>query len=77
MIRKLIQLLFVVLGVLVQSNAYAKDKSIVAREWREYMETLAPLGDHLAAQVPDANDDQLRREFYSLMFAEIVATMGC
>ena len=73
MIRKLILLLIVTLGMLVQSSAFAKDKSVVAKEWREYTDTLAPLGDHLAAQVPDVNDEQLRREFYSLMFAEIAA----
>ena len=56
-------------SLLPLSNAMAADNSVAAREWKTYVDLIAPLGEQTAALIADPQDPQLRQEMYSLLFA--------
>ncbi len=51
----------------------AKDRAVIGKEWRAYVDALAPVADRIAGLLSDPDDAQLRQEMYSLMFSEIAA----
>jgi len=48
-----------------------QDIALAAKEWADYMETLAPLGERLAKLTPDMADPQMRQELYQQIYSMI------
>jgi hypothetical protein len=44
-----------------------------AREWRDYVEPLLPIGEKMLAKMRDPNDPQLRQELYKFLYSQIAA----
>jgi len=52
----------------------AEDASTVAdREWRAYLEPLAPIGARMAEMMPNPGDPQLRHELYRFLYSQMAA----
>jgi Protein of unknown function (DUF1214) len=68
-------------SLLLMSNAHAEKSpaasSIVSKEWRSYIDKLAPIGEKAAALSPGPHDEQWRQELYQFLYSQIaVAYIG-
>jgi hypothetical protein len=66
-------LLMLLLATLHSSSTAAEDGSVIDREWRAYLDSLAPIGQRISGLLSDPGDPQLRQEMYRMMFSEIAA----
>ena len=56
--------------LLLPSSAYADESSVVAKEWKSYVDPLAPLAEHAAALAPGEHDEQWRQNLDGFLFSD-------
>ena len=60
--------------LLLPSSAYADESSVVVKEWKSYVDPLAPLAEHAAALAPGEHDEQWRQNLYGFLFSQSAVT---
>ena len=58
-------------ALLLTSSAYAEEPSVVSKEWHSYVEPMMPIGERMAALMPDQEDPRMRLDLYRMIFMGI------